>query len=104
MIPSVRRSVVAEAEILQGLQADPLAVDGARILVLEAVEVDLRRPRRLLRLGQAAAVGGLAGLHVGFRGLDVRGRRFWRGKMKNRLPIITSCPCKRNFAEGNTTC
>ncbi|MDE0534366.1 MAG: hypothetical protein OXI01_23380, partial [Albidovulum sp.] len=37
-----------EAEVLKGLQADPLAADPARILVLEAVEFDLRRPRRLL--------------------------------------------------------
>ena len=45
---------LAEAEVLQGLQADALAADRARVLVLEAVEVDLRRPRRRLRLLQAA--------------------------------------------------
>ncbi|MDE0112744.1 MAG: hypothetical protein OXN84_10725 [Albidovulum sp.] len=154
-----------EAESLQGLQADPLAADRARILVLD---VDLRRPRRLLRLlraagaqlardplriafqrrirpgrlirpdifistrwqssrhfslgtenpvprsgraiwrtlpptrselGQTVAVGGLAALHAGFRGLDAHGRRFWREKMKNQSLFCISCPCKRDFAE-----
>jgi len=39
-----------EAELLQGLQAESFAADRARILVLEAVEVDIRRLWRSLRL------------------------------------------------------
>ena len=37
-----------------------------------------------LGLNQAVAVGGLAALHVGFRGFNVHGRRFWREKIKNQ--------------------
>ena len=142
-----------EAEILQRFQTDPLAADGVRVLVLEAVQIDFRRPRRLLRLFEASgtelagdgpgggfepgidveqailadhlhfnqvaelapvlsrngepgpeieesdladfaadalrfdkaeAVGGLAGLGVGFRCFDIHGFRFGRTGIKNQ--------------------
>ena len=38
-------------------------------------------------LGETVAVGGLAALHVGFRGFNVHSRRFWRENMKS-IPII----------------